>query len=147
VYFVLYFYPLPWYIIILCFLFAQYEVDMSSLPENNRVSIICDLDVPEETEEECDCVKSLPYADWILKKPDGTRCPVPSTEIVDGVNTALSCLFEATSVKLRHRKSGKSTPRHWPSKSWDEISLLIYVPAPNSFIPEQRWIRKCVIIK
>jgi len=129
-----------------CF-FVLNEVDMSSRPENNRVSISCDPDVPEDTEEECDCVKSLPYADWILKQPDGTRCPVPSTEMVDGVNTALSCLFGATSVKLRHRKSGKSTPQHWPSKSRDKISLLINVPAPKSFIPEWRSTRKCVIIK
>ncbi|CAI6368518.1 unnamed protein product [Macrosiphum euphorbiae] len=84
----------------------------SSRPDNNRVSIGCDSDVSGETDEECVCVKSLPYADWILKRPDGTRCPVPSTEMVDGVNAALSCLFEATSGKLRHRKSGKSTPRH-----------------------------------
>lgn len=84
----------------------------SPRPENNWVSIGCDSDVSEETDEECDCVKSLPYADWILKRPDGTRCPVPTTEMVDGVKAALSCLFEANSGKVRHRKSGKSPPRH-----------------------------------
>jgi len=127
--------------------FCPNEVDMSLRPENNRVSISCDPDDFEETEEECDCVKSLPYANWILKLPDGSQCPIPTTEMVDGVNNVLSCLFEATSVKLRNSKSGKSTPRHWPSKSWDEISLLIYVPSPKSFIPEWKWTRKCVIIK
>lgn len=86
---------------------------MSSRPESDRVSFRCAPEDFEETEEECDCDKSLPYADWILKRPDGTQCPVPSTEMVDGVNAALSCLFETTnSVKPQHRKSGKSTPRH-----------------------------------
>lgn len=85
---------------------------MSSRLENNRASISCEADVSSEETEECDCVKSLSYKDWILKQPDGTQCPVPSTEMVDGVNAALSCLFETTSAKPRHRKSGKSTLRH-----------------------------------
>lgn len=82
---------------------------MSSRPENNTFPIPGDRYHSISETEECDCGKSLPYQDWILKQPDGTRCPVPSTELVDGVNDALRCLFEGTSAEPRNRKSGKST--------------------------------------
>lgn len=88
------------------FRFLSVEV-MSSRRDSNRSLVENDRKV-SETEEHACTELCLAYEDWILKRPDGTHCSVPSTEQVDGINATLNCLLAA---KPRCRKSGKSTRR------------------------------------
>lgn len=65
---------------------------------------------PDEPEAvKCACSQSVAYEGWILKRPDDNRCPLPCTDLVEGVNATLKCLFTVSSPKPRYRKSGENT--------------------------------------
>lgn len=51
--------------------------------------------------------QTVAYEGWILKQPDSIGYPLPCTELVDGVNATLKCLFEITWSKQQNKKSRK----------------------------------------